>query len=74
MFGVDGVHLTISCRLGEEGGEEKLTESIQGPTQVVRADVKVVICVVTRGESIEATPVLAQVLAVFVLVWELLCA
>ena len=35
--------------------------------------VKVIVGVVTAGESIEAPPVLAQELAVLILVWELFC-
>ena len=71
---VDSIDLPVSGRLGKEGGEEELREPVQGPAQVIRADIEVVVGVVARGEGIEAAPVLAQVLAVFILVRELLCA
>ena len=74
MLRVDRVHLPVSGGLSEEGGEEELREPVQGPAQVVRADIKVVVGVVARGEGIEAAPVLAQILAVFILIRKFLCA
>ena len=74
MLRVNGIDLPVGGGLGEEGGEEELREPVQRPAQVVRADIKVVVGVVARGEGIEAAPVLAQILAVFILVWKFLCA
>ena len=71
---VDSIDLPVSGRLGKEGGEEELREPVQSTAQVIRADIEVVVGVVARRERIEAAPVLAQVLAVFILVRELLCA
>ena len=74
MLRVNGIDLPVGGGLGEEGGEEELREPVQRPAQVVRADIEIVVGVVAGGEGIEAASMLAQILAVFILVGEFLCA
>ena len=68
VLGVDGINLPVGGRLREERTAEELTESVQSSTQVVRADIKIEVGVVTAGEGVETSAMLTQELAPIVLV------
>ena len=71
VLGVDGIHLPVCGRLGEERAYKELRESVQRSTEMVWTDVKIVVGVVAAGESIETSAMLTQELAVLVLIRKL---
>ena len=55
-------------------GDLYIRKPVQGATQVVGTNIKVVVCVVAWREGVEASTMLAQILTIFILVRKFLCA
>ena len=71
MLGVDGVELPIGGGGGEQWGNKKLREAIEGTVEMVRAAIEVVVGRFHVRVGVGGTAMLVEVLIVLVFVGEL---